>query len=668
MAGSHFTGPVYSQKGFYGPTYTYATLPAASSVNPGTSYWTTDQGWYTSNGVSWVANNSLPATTPATTRIGGTRIGLIGDSLMLRGLTSTVGSSACTLSIISATEVQVTQTGHSCTVGNKVVITWADKPLLNGYCAAVLRVIDANNFTIANPGITGTYPISVGIYGVLSGVSIVGTPYQFSCNATALEVGQSITITGTNTGTGSITGYVSGNTYFVISTNGSTGFNLSATLGGAAVAVTAGTLVGLSYTNGKTEIGCWSMTNIVETGFAPWILGTQPDPSFNVYSVHALVGATSTQVNNNCVPNALKMASSPDEWWYMTGANDTSSAYSVAYTMTNVQNTMSALLATGKTIRLFTPNAYGNTGTPGTTTTGAFLQELRQQQIETYKNNPQVVIFDLSKWMIDPLSLVGNAKSPSSVPPTSTDYNQDQAHPSVTGSYQTGKNFWSDMKLAGSSLLPNISPLFPVSQMDSNAYAAGVGFSNLAKNPMLIGSAANVSGTGGSGTCAPDWALINIDCDTVVGTAQVSRSDNKPGYFNQFILTKASGNGRCRFQPATAFQSFVNSNTSSMGAGWYVFGLEVNFAVTSGTINYMALTCDYQDASGNTQIVRFLDNNGNTWIRGTTTDTLNIVSYPFYIGSNNFQSGGYFPFLEMQVGGGSSTIKIGRPFMRRINM
>ena len=55
MAGSHFTGPVYSQKGFYGPTYTYATLPAASSVNPGTSYWTTDQGWYTSNGVSWVA-------------------------------------------------------------------------------------------------------------------------------------------------------------------------------------------------------------------------------------------------------------------------------------------------------------------------------------------------------------------------------------------------------------------------------------------------------------------------------------------------------------------------------------------------------------------------------------------------------------------------------------
>ena len=30
MAGSHFTGPVYSSKGFYGPTYTYATLPAAS--------------------------------------------------------------------------------------------------------------------------------------------------------------------------------------------------------------------------------------------------------------------------------------------------------------------------------------------------------------------------------------------------------------------------------------------------------------------------------------------------------------------------------------------------------------------------------------------------------------------------------------------------------------
>jgi hypothetical protein len=66
--------------------------------------------------------------------------------------------------------------------------------------------------------------------------------------------------------------------------------------------------------------------------------------------------------------------------------------------------------------------------------------------------------------------------------------------------------------------------------------------------------------------------------------------------------------------------------------------------------------------------VRFNDNNGNTWIRGTSTDTLNIVTYPFYIGANKFQTGSWTPFLEMQVNGGSSTIKVGRPFMRKVNI
>ena len=59
MSASHFSGPVYSNNGFYGPTYTYATLPAATSVAAGTQLWTTDKGWYTSNGAQWSPNTSL---------------------------------------------------------------------------------------------------------------------------------------------------------------------------------------------------------------------------------------------------------------------------------------------------------------------------------------------------------------------------------------------------------------------------------------------------------------------------------------------------------------------------------------------------------------------------------------------------------------------------------
>ena len=84
----------------------------------------------------------------------------------------------------------------------------------------------------------------------LSSVIITGVAGQFSCTASsvALVVGQSLTISGTYGGTGSISGYVNPTTYFIIATNGSTTFTLSTTAGGAGVVTTAGTPTGLTYT------------------------------------------------------------------------------------------------------------------------------------------------------------------------------------------------------------------------------------------------------------------------------------------------------------------------------------------------------------------------------------------------------------------------------------
>jgi hypothetical protein len=84
----------------------------------------------------------------------------------------------------------------------------------------------------------------------ISGVSITSTAGQFSCTSTStLYVGQSITISGTYGGTGSIVGYSNPTTYYIIATDGSSTFTLSATLGGAAITTTVGTPTGLTYTN-----------------------------------------------------------------------------------------------------------------------------------------------------------------------------------------------------------------------------------------------------------------------------------------------------------------------------------------------------------------------------------------------------------------------------------
>ena len=81
----------------------------------------------------------------------------------------------------------------------------------------------------------------------ISNVAVTGTAGQFSCTSAALTVGTMIDITGTLTGTATISTYPATTTYYVIATNGSTTFTLSIAVGGSAVATTAGTTTGLTF-------------------------------------------------------------------------------------------------------------------------------------------------------------------------------------------------------------------------------------------------------------------------------------------------------------------------------------------------------------------------------------------------------------------------------------
>jgi len=79
-------------------------------------------------------------------------------------------------------------------------------------------------------------------------IMITGTGGQFLCASVyPIAIGQAVNVQGTLTGTGTITGYTSPKTYYVIATNGSTTFQLSATLGGSALTTTVGSTIGLTF-------------------------------------------------------------------------------------------------------------------------------------------------------------------------------------------------------------------------------------------------------------------------------------------------------------------------------------------------------------------------------------------------------------------------------------
>jgi hypothetical protein len=81
----------------------------------------------------------------------------------------------------------------------------------------------------------------------LSSVAVTGTAGQCSCTATSgLFIGQAVVVSGTLSG--SATGISTGLTYYIIATDGTSTFTLSATSGGTAITTTAGTTTGLVFT------------------------------------------------------------------------------------------------------------------------------------------------------------------------------------------------------------------------------------------------------------------------------------------------------------------------------------------------------------------------------------------------------------------------------------
>jgi hypothetical protein len=159
------------------------------------------------------------------------------------GAAVTVGQTQFTLTTPSAVTVTLNQyAGYILSViytptGSAVPVKFLRKIVSHPAYSAVTSLV----FQISHALPAGGSP-------TLSGVTITGTAGQFGCTASTLATGNAVVISGTYGGTGSITGYTDPKTYYIITTNGTTTFTLSATSGGSAIVTTAGTPTGLTYT------------------------------------------------------------------------------------------------------------------------------------------------------------------------------------------------------------------------------------------------------------------------------------------------------------------------------------------------------------------------------------------------------------------------------------
>ena len=324
-------GYLLSGTGVTGGTYVSAPITGTATSNPST--------WYVN--LSQTVSSTTITATPITMTVSGVGVGTIVPGTVVSWTGGIVAQSLSISSItgngLSATVTfSSVQTSAPFVTGQSITITGNANSNFNGTfrvtaCSTSIAtfdsgttatgaggtVVSAGTYVTANgtgTGGAGTYYLSTPVTasggtsftgqaytvsaGTVSGVSITDISGDFACTATNLTVGMSVTITGTLGGTGSITGYATGNTYYITRTNGSTTFQLSTIApfnGGqnsTPITTTAGTPTGLTYTLGYTS---YQSSSIALNNLTGWItaLGTGAGGAGS-YTISTPIGSTGT--------------------------------------------------------------------------------------------------------------------------------------------------------------------------------------------------------------------------------------------------------------------------------------------------------------------------------------------------------------------------------------
>lgn len=160
---------------------------------------------------------------------------------------------------ITGTAGQFSATASVLTVGQQVTIsgTLGGTGTITGYSNPTTYLISATNGSTTFTLVTGAGAPIVTTAGTPTGLTYTKGPGIYSTTGQFIVPvptsggyvkGQKVVVSGTLTGTGTITGYSSSTTYYIVDTNGSSYIQLSTTDGGTPVTTTVGTTTGLTFT------------------------------------------------------------------------------------------------------------------------------------------------------------------------------------------------------------------------------------------------------------------------------------------------------------------------------------------------------------------------------------------------------------------------------------
>ena len=279
----------------------------------------------------------------------------------LLNYSQSVSSTTTAITTVSPTTNYVTMgTTTGMVPGLQITISGTSISNLTAGTYYIKQVLSATQLTLSQSYNGSVFAITAN--NTLSSVQITGTNGQFSCSAvsTSLAIGQPVVISGTFGGTGSIVGYTTPTTYYIIATNGSTTFTLSTAAGGSAIVTTVGTPSGLTYTVGATG----AMTAVVYGIYGGLGLTT----SITASGTAIPVSAVTTSTNLITVSSNANMYVNMPIVFAGLPSNITTTATTISSSSITLGGTVSSLgVVVGQQV-WFTGVMPAATGTTGTIT------------------------------------------------------------------------------------------------------------------------------------------------------------------------------------------------------------------------------------------------------------------------------------------------------------
>jgi hypothetical protein len=611
------------------PTITYPNVTNVNYNGASPTLATTSTGT-----VSLFNNNALTAN-------------LFGDATSIN-----IGSSTGTLTVANPTVTFSNATSFNINGSNPTLNTSSTGTLtLFGNPKTVTAFAGATTTTIGSTsGLTNIANslVATGATNVsLSAVIITGTAGQFQCNASILKVGDTVTVAGTLVGTATITGYSNPTTYYIITTDGSTTFTLSAIAGGSAISTTAGTTTGLTFTLNRGAIVIDSSNGITTTQTSINLLNT------TATTINAFGAATSLSIGassgSTTINNTLTLAK------YFTASN-----VALNYTSTASAGTTTTLTSTSNYFQAITGSSNQNIRLPDATTlvTGfAFKIFNNSTGTLTIQYNDATTL--------NTVSAGGSRLLVCSS--TSTTNGVWEVHGFLPNSGAFGTSLIDSSTATFSAFttpttftLGYNSTAASITYISTGAVAASttkridIGESGVANSITNINIGSSVSGALGTTTInSPTVTLANATALNIngaspgivtssTGTASVFNTNALVGNLFGAATTMAIGN------TATAAQT-VNMFTASTGASTYNFATGATVNGTTKTINIGT-----NGVSGSTTNI----------VIGSSAGTSSTTIYGFTVGSNIVTSSSSFDLINttattLNIGGAATTLTLG---------